>query len=77
MNNMNTAAKNHTDILYEAFCQNKENEKNMFLVDNLIIDKEHKKICLAKEQDNGIVLCNIETIIEERIMFSLALCQRL
>ena len=58
MNNMNTAAKNHTDILYEAFCQNKENEKNMFLVDNLIIDKEHKKICLAKEQDNGIVLCN-------------------
>ena len=58
MNKMSTTAINHTDILYEAFCQYKENEKNRFLVDNLIIDKEHKKICLAKEQDNGVVLCN-------------------
>lgn len=50
--------KINTDSLFESFCSNKDNEKEMFLVEGLVIDEEHRKVRLADEHDNGVDFSN-------------------
>lgn len=47
-------SKEHTDTLFESFCKNKEIEKDMFIIEGLIIDRPHKKVRLTDEHDKGI-----------------------
>jgi hypothetical protein len=51
-------ARQFTDKLFESFCNNKENEKEMFLIEELIVDERHKKVRLTDEQNKGVDFSN-------------------
>lgn len=51
-------AREFTDKLFESFYNNEENEKEMFLVEGLIIDERHKKVRLTDEQNKGVDFSN-------------------
>lgn len=52
------SAKEHSKILYEAFCTNKENEKELFLVEGLFVDEKRKKVRLTDDNNNGVDFSN-------------------
>lgn len=51
-------AREFTDKLFESFYNNEDNEKEMFLVEGLIIDERHKKVRLTDEQNKGVDFSN-------------------
>ena len=62
------ASKKRNEILFEAFCESKENEKDMFVVEGLVVDEKRKRVGLTDEHNQGVDFSN-KTYLEYKYKF--------